>query len=332
MQQLRLSVLSSSVLVLVISSKSDTSFAWGRVGHQTVATVASRMMAVSPGFWAANADNMGMLTNVPDNTWKRGRNGQFEKPTHWFQPDSYFTHPDQFGQFPKVYTEAVTRYGAEMVTENGTAPWRIKQLYDLGVAALRRHDFASGLEMAGTMSHYIGDLAQPLHVTKNYDGNETGNPGIHKFFESDNLERADRESLTTEVTNRARALLANRNFRNDFEGSIVDAIFKEIDRSYAFQKQVNDNDIRLGRSGRGSEAQLEIAKGRMADGAATLAMILALMSEDAGLGENGVTVAVDVPAWWPPDFAPIAPGSILAAEAFGNFIQADDCNDSDHTH
>ncbi|NJL26208.1 MAG: hypothetical protein HC902_14335 [Calothrix sp. SM1_5_4] len=39
------------------------------------------------------------------------------------------------------------------------------------------------LVLAGVLSHYVGDLAQPLHVSENYDGQMTGQKGIHSYFE-----------------------------------------------------------------------------------------------------------------------------------------------------
>ncbi|MBX7231050.1 MAG: hypothetical protein K1X29_03090 [Bdellovibrionales bacterium] len=39
------------------------------------------------------------------------------------------------------------------------------------------------LVVAGVMCHYIGDLAQPLHVSENYDGALTQQKGIHSYFE-----------------------------------------------------------------------------------------------------------------------------------------------------
>jgi DNA-directed RNA polymerase specialized sigma24 family protein len=33
------------------------------------------------------------------------------------------------------------------------------------------------------MGHYVADLAQPLHVTENHDGQLTGQKGLHHWFE-----------------------------------------------------------------------------------------------------------------------------------------------------
>jgi len=38
-------------------------------------------------------------------------------------------------------------------------------------------------------AHYIQDAHQPFHATDNYDGQQTGNAGIHSRFERDLIER-----------------------------------------------------------------------------------------------------------------------------------------------
>ena len=42
---------------------------------------------------------------------------------------------------------------------------------------------------AAVASHYIQDAHQPLHASNNYDGQLTGNTGIHSRFERDLIER-----------------------------------------------------------------------------------------------------------------------------------------------
>ena len=39
------------------------------------------------------------------------------------------------------------------------------------------------------MSHYLQDAYQPLHATDNYDGQQTGQRGLHQRFERDLFER-----------------------------------------------------------------------------------------------------------------------------------------------
>jgi hypothetical protein len=52
----------------------------------------------------------------------------------------------------------------------GTAPWRVLQFYDLSVSALKQNDATKALFYLGLLSHYLGDLAEPLNTTLNFDG------------------------------------------------------------------------------------------------------------------------------------------------------------------
>ena len=51
------------------------------------------------------------------------------------------------------------------------------------VEALRAGDWTSAVTWAADLGHYTADSHQPLHCTKNYDGQNTGNDGVHFRFE-----------------------------------------------------------------------------------------------------------------------------------------------------
>lgn len=88
-----------------------------------------------------------------------------------------------------------------VATANGTAPWRISQLYDLAVKNLQAGDFKLAMMYLGAMGHYVGDMAQPFHSSLNFDGfyfdkrfysgadgNFSPAAGIHHSFEGAILE------------------------------------------------------------------------------------------------------------------------------------------------
>ncbi len=94
------------------STYSTSAFAWGHTGHQRLAEVATTLTTTGNGFWSQNTTNMGVLTNVPDVVWKSLPTAKVEKPTHFFQPDSYFDDPSQFNLFPHDYKTAVAQFTA----------------------------------------------------------------------------------------------------------------------------------------------------------------------------------------------------------------------------
>lgn len=276
--------------------------AWGARGHELVATIGAKLATRGQAFWSANQAAMGTLTNVPDNTWKTGSSAATERLIHWFEPDHYVDDPARFGEIPHAYSAATRKYGEPVVRQNGTAPWRIQQLYDLAVGALKANQAVQALQMAGTMSHYVGDLSQPLHVTKNYDGQETGDPGIHSYFESTNIAKADQAQLVADVTAAAQRLLADPRFVAAVSVQPLEAGFSEVWRSYPFAATVIRNDQQLGRTAAGARAQLALAVDRLADGAATLAVILGRLWTEAGNPAAAVTASVPTPAWVAPQY------------------------------
>ena len=272
---------------------------WGSVGHKIVAHVGSQLAG---GFWTANSQGMVKLTTAPDGVYKRGPIANFERPTHYIQPDAYFEDPSKFNLIPQKYSDAAERFGAAFVNKNGTAPWRLHQYYDLAVSALKNKDYKLTLEYAAIMSHYVGDLSQPLHDTKNYDGQETNQPKIHSFFESTNIQAADQQALVSLVIKTTTDLLHDSKFRNEFRGSINDVAFNEMRRGYSLKDTLLAIDKKQGRTGKGAENLLKLAILRMADGAASLALILDHIWADAGNPSGGGSVDVEVPEWVKPDY------------------------------
>jgi hypothetical protein len=73
----------------------------------------------------------------------------------------------------------------------GALPFRIWQMYDAMVAALRRGDVASFVCIGGLMSHYAGDACQPLHVSYLHHGrpDHPSEKPVHSAYETQMLDR-----------------------------------------------------------------------------------------------------------------------------------------------
>lgn len=278
-------------------------FAWGKLGHELITRTAASLATEGSSFWETHGETLGKLSNVPDQNWKNGRSSSLEKPTHWFEIDAYVDNPADFPKALFDYAKALLQYGESTVTTNGTAIWRVKQLYDEGTAALARGDFEVALQMAGTMAHYVADLSQPLHVTVNYDGPGKGKNGIHKFFETDNLDLVDHVTLSEEVGRRAREQLASGgDFAPGAARDTIAAVYAEVVRSSHDVAGVLETDATEGRTGDGARKQLETAYTRLADGSATLALLLDRMWQESGAQDPGKTFTPSQPEWIKPNF------------------------------
>ncbi len=106
------------------------------------------------------------------------------------EPSRHFIDLELFGEFPFSdldlnYDRLVDRWGKEKVEENGTLPWAAQRTFEKLVEAFHRQNLEQILLYSADLSHYVGDLHQPFHTTENFDGQLTGQLGIHSRFESD---------------------------------------------------------------------------------------------------------------------------------------------------
>jgi hypothetical protein len=106
-----------------------------------------------------------------------------EKPKHFFDIDQIagkagLEYP--FDAFPRGREAAVALVGRETLDAYGWGPWAAADALEAFADA-----FAQGRpddppwRQAGALAHYAADLHMPFHTTRNFDGQETGNEGIH---------------------------------------------------------------------------------------------------------------------------------------------------------
>lgn len=109
-----------------------------------------------------------------------------EPPRHFLDMDAYGPYP--FKQLPREYDEAVRRYGRDFVDKNGTLPWRTDEIYKKLVEAftLKAPYSRDNIKFfSSVLGHYAGDAHVPFHAALNYDGQLTGQWGIHSRFETE---------------------------------------------------------------------------------------------------------------------------------------------------
>src|SRR6185295_12467607 len=112
-------------------------------------------------------------------------------PDHFLDMDA-FGGAYPFATISRVETENVARFGKD-ITAKGRLPWKISEVYRALVQAFRDRDTPRVLAQAGTLCHFIADAHVPLHATDNYDGQLTGQRGLHARWESDLVERNRRQ-------------------------------------------------------------------------------------------------------------------------------------------
>jgi hypothetical protein len=196
--------------------------AWGKRGHQIVGSAAAIVVSVEPeaAFMRGIAFDMGYYANVPDFIWKRPATYETEKAEHFLDLEiftrAFAKRPEVSKPFELPRKEFDAKF-PEIEVRWGRAYWRIQEmeaklqkitqaLKDLKEEKGKaRQDLQEKwINLAGPMAHYVGDLSQPMHISENYDGNLTGQKGIHHYFEEVVVDQLYPE-LETKVTKGAQA-------------------------------------------------------------------------------------------------------------------------------
>jgi hypothetical protein len=105
-----------------------------------------------------------------------------EAPRHFIDLDHYCQYPCD--SMPRRWKDAVAMYGQDTLLKYGTLPWHICLVYYRLVNAFKDKDPDLILKTSSDLGHYIADSYVPLHATLNYDGQYSGQWGMHAFWET----------------------------------------------------------------------------------------------------------------------------------------------------
>ncbi|TWR29421.1 S1/P1 Nuclease [Mucilaginibacter pallidiroseus] len=171
----RLALTFVALFVIVTSGLSWGFFAHYRIHRLAVFTLPKGMA----GFYRANIQ---FITEHAVSADKKRYVDSTEAPHHFFDADRYGKQP--FKAMPKHWIDAAAKYSSDTLNKYGTVPWAITSHYYWLVKAFKAHDTTSILITSANLGHYISDAYTPLHLTQNYDGQLTGQTGIHGLWES----------------------------------------------------------------------------------------------------------------------------------------------------
>jgi len=106
--------------------------------------------------------------------------GEAEK--HYIDLDHY---PDSIKySMPLYWNQALELYSEDSLRAQGIGPWAAYQTFLSLTKAFEKKNTNAILRLSADLGHYLADLNVPLHTTKNYNGQLTGQEGIHGFWES----------------------------------------------------------------------------------------------------------------------------------------------------
>jgi len=178
----------AAVAALLLASPSPAS-AWGYDAHRYIMDRAIDLLpATLKPFFEHYRTEIVVRVIDPD-TWRTA--GWDENQNHFvdFGVREYGPYP--FAALPRDYDAAAVKFGSATLKRNGLLPWRTEEMF--GNLRHGLEDFktnspyaiANAILFAAAASHYIADAHVPLHATVNFDGQQTGQWGIHSRFENE---------------------------------------------------------------------------------------------------------------------------------------------------
>lgn len=203
--------------------------AWGIEVHKFIMAKAIALLPaeIRPYFQKYEA---GIVEHAGDPDLWRTVGWLEEPPRHFVDMDSYGPYP--FKELPHDYDEAVKRYGLDFVLKNGTLPWRSEEIYKKLVEAFKQQAPYSRENIrlfSSVLAHYVADAHQPFHAAANYDGQLTGQWGVHARFESELFDRYESKVHLSPT------LLASPGNPREF-------VFAALTASFPYVQQVLDVD------------------------------------------------------------------------------------------
>ena len=177
------------LLVLIVAVTPARVDAWGFEAHRYIMARAISLLPreIRPFFEAQRAF---VVERAIDPDLWRTAGWEEESPRHYVDMDAYGPYP--FKDLPHDYDAAVTRFGKDFVTKNGTLPWRAEEIYRKLVEAFQQNAGYSRDNIkffSAVIAHYVGDAHVPFHASLNHDGQLTQQWGIHSRFEAELFDR-----------------------------------------------------------------------------------------------------------------------------------------------
>jgi hypothetical protein len=203
-------------LLAITFLQQDKVYAWGWGTHRYINENAVDYLHPEMDFFQEHSDYLREHSTDPDVDDLPGY-------YHYIDIDYY---PEFFeGTFPHDWDEAVEQYGYDVIINNGTIPWVIEAWTDSLTVLMASGQWETVWQLAAELGHYVADSHQPLHLTLNYNGQLTGNYGIHSRYE-------------THMINPHLSELPLPDSSGIYWSSVIDSVFRYIDEIYPYVSEI----------------------------------------------------------------------------------------------
>lgn len=157
-------------------------FAWGVWGHKHINRAAVFALPDSMRkFYYNHIDFLTESAVIPD-LRRALLNDKNESPRHYIDIEDFHL---SIADLPKTTKEAYAKYDSAFLNKTGYLPWYIQNIMDKLTQAFQKRNKSEILFLSAELGHYLGDAHMPLHTASNYNGQFTGQKGVHALWESE---------------------------------------------------------------------------------------------------------------------------------------------------
>ena len=152
---------------------------WGFAPHKELHAVA--ITALPPSIFSFFKSHQAELISRATDADKRKHGVEDEAARHYIDLD-HFTE----GIKPCSWFDACDNFTEDTLKERGILPWNIEFVYMSLVHEFSKDTLntAKVIRLCADLGHYVADAHVPLHTSSNYNGQFSGQTGIHALWET----------------------------------------------------------------------------------------------------------------------------------------------------
>ena len=153
---------------------------WGFWAHKRINRMA--VFTLPPDMIGLYKSNIEYLTDHSIDPDKRRYVDDKEAPRHYIDIDYYGAYP--FDELPRGWDSARSKFTEDTLIAFGILPWHLEIMLRRLTYAFKDIDHQKIIKLSAEIGHYLADAHVQLHTSLNYNGQLTGQRGIHGFWES----------------------------------------------------------------------------------------------------------------------------------------------------
>jgi len=161
-------------------SQGSVAFAWGFAAHRYINE--SAVYALPSPLREFFEYHRSVLKERAVSADQRRAWDPLEAPCHFMDMDRW--GDSERLTLPLHWDSAVQCYSEKLLRSRGILPWHVPRVYRRLVGAFEQGNHSLILRTAADLGHYLADAHVPLHLCSNYNGQQSGQHGLHALLES----------------------------------------------------------------------------------------------------------------------------------------------------